>query len=207
MPQDCCDRAFRTWTHGWNPRWRWRRSRVQPGLPDGLRSGASPSPSPQGALPGLAAVNQFPGRVDPEWRPTAGLVVGQDVLGGVFALNGHDPAAAGRPGLPGQMTYFAPDSLEWEAMTVGYGAWLTWALSDRLAQFYAGLRWPGWEEETANLTVAQGITVQPFLWSKEAQEDLAATSRAPAPMTEILTMNQDFCRQMELPDPGFLGAA
>ncbi|MER7576761.1 DUF2625 family protein [Streptomyces sp. NPDC126514] len=167
--------------------------------------GGRPS-SLQGALPSLAAVNRFPATVDPAWRPQDALVVGHDVLGGVFALNTHDPAAAGRPGAPGQMTYFAPDSLEWEAMDMGYGSWLTWTLTDRLAHFYEGLRWPGWQQETANLTTAEGITVYPFLWSKQAQDDLAATTRAPAPMAELLTTHQDFCQQMGLPAPGFLGA-
>lgn len=171
-----------------------------------LRIFGGRSPGRQTNLPSLAVVNRFPVAVDLTWRPTDGLVVAQDVLGGVFALNGHDPATAGRPGVPGQMTYFAPDSLEWEAMDMGYGTWLTWALSDRLAQFYEGLRWPGWQEETVGLTAAQGITVYPFLWSQQAQEDLAATTRAPAPMAELLTMSRDFCQQMGLPAPGFLGA-
>ncbi|MGW0915278.1 DUF2625 family protein [Streptomyces sp. NPDC002784] len=156
-------------------------------------------------LPILAAVNRFPATVDPTWRPQDGLVVGQDVLGGVFALNTHDPAAAGRPGAPGQMTYFAPDSLEREAMDMGYETWLTWTLSDRLAHFYGGLRRPGWRQEIANLPPTEGITVYPFLWSNEAQENLATTTRAPAPMAELLTMSQDFCQQMGLPAPGFLG--
>ncbi|MFI9772868.1 DUF2625 family protein [Streptomyces sp. NPDC052415] len=89
---------------------------------------------------------------------------------------------------------------------MGYGTWLTWTLTDRLAHFYEGLRWPGWQQETVNLTAAEGITVYPFLWSQEAQDNLATTTRAPAPMTELHTMNQDLCQQMGLPAPGFLGA-
>lgn len=58
----------------------------------------------EGRLLSLAQVNRFPTDFDPGWRPAAGLVVGHDVLGGVFALNGGDPAAAGCPGAPGQMT-------------------------------------------------------------------------------------------------------
>ncbi|MFE6335876.1 DUF2625 family protein [Streptomyces sp. NPDC057798] len=171
-----------------------------------LRIFGGRSSRPRPALPSLAVVNGFPAAVDPAWRPQDALVVGHDVLGGVFALNTHDPAAAGRPGMPGQMTYFAPDSLEWEAMDMGYGTWLTWALTDRVAHFYEGLRWPGWQQEIVNLTAAEGITVYPFLWSKEAQDDLAATTRAPAPIAELHTMNQDFCQQMGLPAAGFLGA-
>lgn len=46
-------------------------------------------------LPSLAQVNRFPAYFDPVWHPATGLIVGHDVVGGVFALNGGDPAAAG----------------------------------------------------------------------------------------------------------------
>ncbi|MFJ6437424.1 DUF2625 family protein [Streptomyces sp. NPDC091416] len=157
-------------------------------------------------LPGLARVNRFPDAFDAAWRPTDALVVGHDVLGGVFALNGHDPAACGRPGAPGQMLYFAPDSLRWEAMEIGYGTWLTWLLSGRLEKFYDGLRWPGWQSESQALDLSRGIAVYPFLWSQEAHADLASTTREPVPMPELLGLSVDFCRQAGLGDPGFLGS-
>lgn len=158
-----------------------------------------------GCLPSLAQVNGFPAAFDPGWQPTAGLVVGYDVVGGVFALNGHDPAAIGRPGVPGQMTYFAPDTLEWEAMEMGHSAWISWLTSGRLETFYEGLRWPGWREETAELTCSQGISVIPFLWTKEAHADLADTRREAVPMREVLGVAAGFARQMGPADPGFLG--
>ncbi|MHA6758418.1 DUF2625 domain-containing protein [Streptacidiphilus sp. PAMC 29251] len=156
-------------------------------------------------LPSLAQVNRFPADFDPAWSPVTGLIVGHDVLGGVFALNGHDPAAAGRPGVPGQMAYFAPDTLAWEAMEMGHSAWISWLLSGRLETFYDGLRWPSWRQDAAALDFTQGITVYPFLWSKEAHADLAATSRRPVPMCEVLGVTADCARQMGPADPGFLG--
>ncbi|HEY3870464.1 MAG TPA: DUF2625 family protein [Actinocrinis sp.] len=158
-----------------------------------------------GGLPSLAQVNAFPAVFDPAWHPAAGLIVGHDVLGGVFALNGADPAAAGRPGAPGQMTYFAPEKLAWEPLEMGHSAWISWLLSGRLEKFYAGLRWPDWQQEAAALTLAQGISVIPWLWSEEAQENLAATSRRAVPMGELLGIAGDFARQMGPADPGFLG--
>ncbi|MDH6130084.1 DUF2625 family protein [Kitasatospora sp. GP82] len=160
-----------------------------------------------GALPSLGRINRFPTAFDPVWHPAAGLVVGHDVVGGVFALNGHDPSAVGRPGAPGQMTYFAPDTLEWEAMEMGHSGWVSWLLSGSLETFYDGLRWPGWREEAAALAPSQGIAVFPFLWSKEAQADLAATSRRAVPMREVIGVAADFARQMGPADPGFLGEA
>ncbi|MGW7205628.1 DUF2625 family protein [Streptomyces sp. NPDC054837] len=159
-----------------------------------------------GGLPSLAQVNRFPDAFDPDWSPEAGLVVGQDVLGGVFALNGHDPAASGRPGFPGRMTYFAPDTLAWEAMDMGHSSWVRWLLSGRLETFYDGLRRPGWREEAAALDLSQGITVFPFLWTEEAHADLAANSWRPVPMREVLGVAADFARQLGSADPGFLGA-
>ncbi|MCQ8772863.1 DUF2625 family protein [Streptomyces telluris] len=167
--------------------------------------GGGGSPFAGGGLPSLAQVNRFPADFDPAWHPATGLVVGQDVVGGVFALNGGDPAATGRPGEPGQMTYFAPDTLAWEALGMGHSSWVSWLLSGRLETFYDGLRWPGWREEATALAFSQGISVYPFLWSEEAHGDLAATSRRPVPMREVIGVAADFARQVGPSDPGFLG--
>lgn len=158
-----------------------------------------------GGLPSLAQVNRFPDAFDPDWFPGTGLVVGQDALGGVFTLNGHDPAASGRPGAPGQMTYFAPDTLEWEAMDMGHSSWILWLLSGRLETFYDGLRRPGWREEADALDLSQGISVYPFLWTEEAHTDPAANSWQAVPMREVLGVAADFARQLGPADPGFLG--
>lgn len=158
-----------------------------------------------GNLPSLAQVNGFPEAFDPQWQAAAGLVVAHDVLGGVFAVNGMDPAGAGRPGQPGQMIYFAPDTLEWEALEIGHSAWLAWLLSERLEGFYSALRWEGWRKEAAAAGPSEGISVFPFLWSKEAK-DVSMTSRRTVPMSGVLGIAADFAQQMGVGDPGFLGA-
>ncbi|MFD8289023.1 DUF2625 domain-containing protein [Streptomyces lavendulae] len=164
------------------------------------------SPSGDG-LPGLAEVNAMPSAFDPAWRPGAGLVVAHDVLGGVFALNGGDPREAGRPGSPGEILYFAPDALGWEALGAGHSAWLSWILSGGLQEFYAGMRWDGWQGEVSALDGRQGLSFFPPLWSAEAHQDLSATSRAAVPMAELLGMSRDTCLQLDGTDPGFLGVA
>ena len=168
------------------------------------------SPSPNGTahegLPGLAEINGMPTKFDPAWQPDAGLVVAHDVLGGVFALNGHNPRAAGRPGEPGEILYFAPDALAWEALGAGHSAWLSWILSGGLDKFYESLRWRGWREEVPALDTRHGLSVFPPLWSAEARQDLAATSRRPISMAEILALSRDTCLQLNGTDPGFLGA-
>jgi len=87
----------------------------------------------------------------------------------------------------------------------GHGGWLSWIMSGGLEQFYQSLRWPGWEAESAALALDQGISVIPFLWSAEAHQDLAATSRRPVPMRELLGLHGEFHRQLGGSDPGFLG--
>lgn len=152
---------------------------------------------------GLAAVNRFPAEPDLGWQPDDGLVVGYDVLGGVFALNGIDPAAAGRPGTPGQILYFAPDTLEWDALPLTHSQWVAWLLSGSAAQFYESLRWAGWEQESRRLGLGQGIAVYPFLWSEQAQD---AAARRPVPVAELVAVAADFCGQLGLPSPGYLGS-
>ncbi len=58
--------------------------------------------------------------------------------------------------------------------------------SGRTARFYESLWWRGWEAEVSALRLDQGITVHPFLWTTEARWELAATSRLPVWMSELL---------------------
>jgi hypothetical protein len=154
---------------------------------------------------GITRVNEFPTATDPNWRPTDGLIVGYDVLGGVFAISTDDAASTGRPGAIGQVGYFAPDTLEWESLEISHSQWLNWLLSGGTTKFYEALRWPGWEQECQGLAITQGIAVYPFLWSNEARADLSATSRRPVPIAELTTLATEFTSQAGLPSPGFLG--
>ncbi|MET8687343.1 DUF2625 domain-containing protein [Streptomyces sp. NPDC004732] len=173
----------------------WLRIFGSPHGPDGV------------GLPGLAGINAMPSTFDPAWQPEAGLVVAHDVLGGVFAVNGGDPRAIGRPGGPGEIVYFAPDTLGWEALGAGHSAWLSWILSGGLQKFYGGLRWDGWRSEVSVLNGRQGLSFSPPLWSAEARQDLSATSRRAVPMAELLGLSRDSRLQFDGADPGFLGVA
>lgn len=85
-------------------------------------------------------------------------IVALDVLGGIFALNGG--------AFPGEMKtiwYFAPDTLDWENLEIGYTDFICWALTKQLGEFYADYRWPGWEHEVKVLTGDQGISFYPPL--------------------------------------------
>ncbi|MFJ2478342.1 DUF2625 family protein [Streptomyces sp. NPDC087659] len=156
-------------------------------------------------LPSMAEINGFPDAVDPNWRPSEGLIIAHDVLGGVFAMNGMDPEQHGRPGRPGGVIYFSPNTLTWQDMEMGHSEWLTWLLDGGAASHYYDFLWPTWRTEVYALGLREGISVYPFLWSVEGQEDMTATTRKPAPLKQILGMHAALCGQLGLAHPGRLG--
>jgi hypothetical protein len=80
---------------------------------------------------------------------------------------------------------------------------VAWALRGDTSSFYSDLRWTGWEDESAALDLDQGISVFPPLFSQEAKNDLAAATRAPVPMSELLDLNNDLAWQLRhVPDGG-----
>jgi Protein of unknown function DUF2625 len=157
-------------------------------------------------LPSMAEINGFPETVEEGWQPPAGLIVAHDVLGGVFALNGMDSEQHGRPGLPGSVVYFSPITLTWEDLEMRHGQWLTWLLDGGAAGHYHDVLWPIWRTEVAGLGLRDGISVYPFLWSQEAQQDMASTNRTPAPLAQILDLHAGFCDQLGVVQPGELGS-
>jgi hypothetical protein len=144
-------------------------------------------------LPDLATVNLL--RTPPAQRETPPmLVVGYDVLGGRFALNGGDLG-----GSPGEVNYWGPDTLECTPIGAGHSGWIEWALSGGLSDFYASLRWPGWEAESAARTGAEGISVYPPLFTAQGR-DPGTASRRTVPFKELLAVNEEYAKQLaELP--------
>ena len=155
-------------------------------------------------LPSMAEVNGFPATVEPDWQMPAGVIIAHDVLGGVFAINGIDPEGHGRPGSPGGVVYFSPSTLTWQDLDMGHTDWLSWVVGDAASHYY-NMLWPNWRAEAAELSLRDGISVYPFLWSEEAQQDMAATTRNPVPLEQILGMHAASCAQLDLDDPGHLG--
>lgn len=156
-------------------------------------------------LQSQVAARSAPGALVPD---TGGLLPEDGwvrVSGGVFAPNGHDAAAVGRPRDPGRMTCFAPDTLEWEARETGRSAWVAWPLSGQSATSCDGLRRPGRREETATLALSQGVAVHPFLRSEESRADLAGTPRQAAAMRQVLGAAPDFARRAGPAAPRLLG--
>lgn len=112
------------------------------------------------------------------------VLVADDVIGGFFSVNG---GALGED--LGSMYYWAPDTLEWEPLGLGYSDFFCWALSDKLAVFYEGLRWLGWEAEVKKVGGDQCFTFYPFLCTE--QGSVESSSRKLIAITEQFAFNTD----------------
>jgi len=119
------------------------------------------------------------------------FLIAYDILGGFFALNG-----GAFPGQPGNIYYFAPDSLKWEDMNMSYSQILNWALNGDLEQFYQGMRWPDWEQDCASLSGDFGISIYPFLFTNK-EMPIATRSRRPMPMAELWRLHRDLAQHLK----------
>ena len=124
-------------------------------------------------------------------EPPAYLLVADDILGGLFAING---GAFGQEGL-GQMYYLAPDTLSWEPMNCGYSEFVSWTLGGDIHMFYEPFYWDGWQEEVSKLNGNQVFSFFPFLWTKEGQQ-IEAVSRKVVPIEESYCLTMDMQRQL-----------
>ena len=124
-------------------------------------------------------------------EPPAYLLVADDILGGLFAING---GAFGQEGL-GQMYYLAPDTLSWEPMNCGYSEFVSWTLGGDIHMFYEPFYWDGWQEEVSKLNGNQVFSFFPFLWTKEGQQ-IEAVSRKVVPIEERYRLTMDMQKQL-----------
>lgn len=127
-----------------------------------------------------------------EWninRSSGHLLVADDAVGGFFSING---GALGSD--QGSMYYWAPDTLDWEALDLGYSDFLRWALSDRLTIFYEGLRWAGWERDTQQMAGDQCFNFYPPLWTE--QGSVVSSFRKAISVAEQFSFNIDCVRQV-----------
>ncbi len=125
----------------------------------------------------------------PSVRLPGAMLVGDDVLGGFFAIDG---GAFG--GTPGRVWYMSPDTLEWECLDLGHADWLHWALTGDLDTFYETVRWPGWEAEVAALAPDRAISVVPFLWAEGPP--VGERSRRDVPLEELWRLQLELRRQL-----------
>lgn len=123
------------------------------------------------------------------------LVVGYDAVGGFFAVNSGE-----FDGEQGHVFYFGPDTLQWGSLDRGYSEFVYWALTANLSDFYAELRWPGWQGELGSASPDLGFSLYPPPFVKDGRP-LADVSRRLVPMCELWLIQQEYVRQLaEAPD-------
>jgi hypothetical protein len=140
-------------------------------------------------LPDLATANGMVDGPPPRAVPGA-LIIACDVVGGRFAVN--DTAFDGRPG---EVHYFAPDSLRWEPLGLGHREFLLWSMSEAPPQFYESFRWPGWQEEVARLQLHEGLALDPPPFV-EGAHDLSTVARRVVPWEELPAFYDEAAREL-----------
>lgn len=122
------------------------------------------------------------------------MTVAFDVLRGHFAIDGGGLGVE-----PGQVCYWAPDTLEWSSLGFGHSIFVEWALTEEgPASFYEDLRWEGWRDEVKGVAPSQGIAVYPPLFSAEAYP-LVNASRQAVPFNDVFAFNKDMADQLAPP--------
>ncbi|WP_157667663.1 DUF2625 family protein [Comamonas serinivorans] len=113
--------------------------------------------------------------------PPGLLVVADDVLGGMFALNG---GALGADHL-GHVFWLPPDEMAWCDLEVGHSAFVSWCLTGEWDALYASVQAPAAAAALAQPAPAfdQSWSFAPWLWTAEGQ---AAADARVVPANEVL---------------------
>lgn len=124
-------------------------------------------------------------------RSSGFLLIADDAVGGFFAING---GALGED--LGAVHYLAPDTWAWESLGIGHTAFMQWAFTERLRDFYRDLRWEGWETEVADMGNDACLSFYPFLFTE--QGSVCSSARKPVSAAE----HYAFMSRSGLPDLG-----
>lgn len=110
------------------------------------------------------------------------LLIGDDVLGGFFAVNG---GALGPD--QGHVHYLAADTLKWESLGAGYSAFVQWCFTRGLRDFYGSQRRAGCITDAHMLSGDQCLNFYPPLWTTEG--GVETSSRRPIAIDEQWSIN------------------
>ena len=117
------------------------------------------------------------------------LVVAQDIVGGIFAIN-RDRFEEGIR----KVWYFAPDTLDWECLDMSYPAFAAWLVREDIDSFYRSMRWEKWREDCEKAHFDDGISIYPFLWAKECNIEKA--SKRVVPFEELAGINFEYAMKL-----------
>lgn len=118
------------------------------------------------------------------------LLVADDAIGGLYAING---GFFGQDA--GNIYYFAPESLEWLPMEIGYTQFLLFCFETDMDEYYEGLRWKNWKDDVEKISGDYAYSFFPFLWTAEGK-DINNTTKALIPVEEAYSFNMDAKRTL-----------
>lgn len=77
--------------------------------------------------------------------PYSSIIVAEDILGGLFAILND-----------GNISYFAPDCLEWEVMEISFSEFFYWAFRGDTDTYYKDYRWDTWKDDVKKISNYNG---------------------------------------------------
>ena len=109
---------------------------------------------------------------------TVDIILGEDIIGGLFALK------------DGFVYYFAPDALKWENLNIYYANYIDWLINSNedVNKFYELYRWDTWKDDVSNISLDDGISFYPPLFTKY---NINERSKKVIPMDEIIGINME----------------
>jgi hypothetical protein len=119
------------------------------------------------------------------------LIIADDVVGGVFALNAGKFSVG-----TGDVWYFASDTLEWELLEMKYSEFIAWVAQGNIDEFYSSMRWSTWKKDSKSVKFDEAILIYPFLWSNEIQ--LETADKKIVPVEELLSINLEYYKKFKL---------
>ncbi len=115
------------------------------------------------------------------------VIVADDVLGGLFALNGGRFGASGQ----GEVFHLAADDTVWAPLGVGHTDFVAWCLNGELAQLYGPLTELDEYEALPRPAFDATFSFYPFLWTREAKDGRPSVRVISA--EESLKVRLDLC--------------
>jgi len=112
------------------------------------------------------------------------LIVADDILGGLFGLEMETS----------MIHYFAPDTLAWEDLDFTYSEFIRWLSEGDVDMFYEPFKWDGWVDDVKKLTIDEGFSYFPPLWTAESKTD---TNRKIVPLEEIVLLSFEYQKQLD----------
>ena len=114
------------------------------------------------------------------------IIVGDDVFGGLFALNGGRFGAESQ----GQVFHLAADDTVWVPLGMGHSDFIHWCLTGDLSALYAPFAYLDVFAKRPLPAFEATLSFYPFLWTKEAKDR--------QPSVRVISADESLTHRLEL---------